>query len=163
MRSDKQDRPTREELIDELFEARAAAVLTGGIPFWAQPEKPESLRGWIAGRDTRTGNFGPREVLILKRRDTGEFIEVYGSATALAGQIEELDPQIGEEVVIAFLGMVTSKLSGREYASYRLLIHRDDGETSVAGTNDDGPDLFREKEKTDTNPLVEPYDEALGF
>jgi hypothetical protein len=173
MHSDKQDQPTREALARELFEARAETILDGGIPSW-KPEGPETVRGWIAGRDTRTGNYGPVEVLILKRRDTGKFVDVYCGATALAAQVDELNPRVGEEVVVAYLGKVTSKQSGRDYGQFRLLVHRDDdGEAGGAavgtGGDDDGPadrpQLFRDREREEresAGPFAE-NDDDLPF
>lgn len=124
-------------------------------PFW-QPDKdsthPNPIRGEITDIRVIYGKYGEHKGVTI-RQDDGSRYCVPASRRMLAGRLEDLQPQVGENIAIKFLGEKTAKDGETQYFAYGVKMP-DRPKTFDWGTNT----VRRDVERTGESdfPVPEP-------
>lgn len=108
----------------------------------AEPWKPDEgdfVIGVVLDVQTREGEYGDY-LLVTLETDDGREVEVHGFHTTLRNELMKLDPRVGDELAVRYLGKKTSA-TGASYYAYRVVIERG-GDSPMVGTTpavDAGP------------------------
>jgi len=103
-------------------------------PAW-MPDSPQEISGIVVGYDTYThDDYGTTPVVIIRNPETGDLRRIYAIHGMLLDRLNEIKPQIGDKLTVAYTGVKTSrnrtdaKGNPVEYHSYVAYVG--DGDTS---------------------------------
>jgi hypothetical protein len=90
-----------------------------------RPEAGDELVGEIVGMNTRDGD-GERDAydIITVLEPDGSLSAFHAFHSVAKSLIAEQGPRAGDKIGVRYMGQETSKSSGREYHSYRMVLDR---------------------------------------
>ena len=146
----------------------------GGFPAaWRAEKEGDMLVGTITGFDQVTGDYGTQTVCTVLDEDTDEEVALYISSTVLKSQFQRLDPKVGERLGVKYVGLVDSKVRGRQpYKNYIVRVDRAVEEQksfrAVSGTEDtpapwDAPEAVEEVAPAKPTASIEDPEDDLPF
>src|SRR5438105_4409765 len=88
------------------------------------PGTNDELIGRIVSISTRTsGGYDPYPIYTVKPED-GDALAFHAYHTVAQNLLNEVEPRVGDEIGIRYLGKVTPDGGGNPYHSYRIVIER---------------------------------------
>lgn len=97
--------------------------MDGGEPEAWEPEAGDSIIGEVEAITTRTGDWGPYQVVTLLT-EAGDAFNVACWDTVCRNKVEELEPAIGDMIAFKFLGEKSNKGGTATYKNWSVRIAR---------------------------------------